>query len=76
MSALVSASTSASTATRHDTARPSFVGIVRGELFKVSRQLSTWMLGVLLLGPSACPTRRTVKQLQGRYAAESHVGDL
>ncbi len=55
MSALVSASTSASTATRHDTARPSFAGIVRGELFKVSRQLSTWVLGVLLLGAICLP---------------------
>lgn len=37
------------------TARPSFVGIVRGELFKVSRQVSTWILGVLLLGAICLP---------------------
>jgi ABC-type transport system involved in multi-copper enzyme maturation permease subunit len=33
----------------HD-ARPSFVGIVRGELFKVSRQLATWIFAVLYVG--------------------------
>jgi len=31
------------------------VGIVRGELFKVSRQISTWILGVLLLGAISFP---------------------
>ena len=33
----------------HD-ARPSFVGVVRGELFKVSRQLATWIFAVLYVG--------------------------
>ncbi|HEU5348872.1 MAG TPA: ABC transporter permease [Ktedonobacterales bacterium] len=36
-------------------AHPSFVGIVRGELFKVSRQISTWVFGLLLLGAIALP---------------------
>jgi len=40
----------APTATRLHSARPSFVGIVRGELFKVSRQFSTWVLAVLYVG--------------------------
>jgi ABC-type transport system involved in multi-copper enzyme maturation permease subunit len=31
------------------------VGIVRGELFKVSRQFSTWILAVLLLGAIGLP---------------------
>ena len=31
-------------------ARPSFVGVVRGELFKVSRQLATWIFAVLYVG--------------------------
>ena len=45
----------ASAAIQIHTARPSFVGIVRGELFKVSRQISTWILGVLLLGAISFP---------------------
>ena len=36
-------------------ARPSFVGIVRGELFKVSRQWSTWIFAVLYLGAICLP---------------------
>jgi ABC-2 type transport system permease protein len=35
--------------------RPDFPGIVRGELFKVSRQISTWVLAVLYLGAIALP---------------------
>jgi ABC-2 type transport system permease protein len=35
------------------TARPSFVGMVRGELFKVSRQRATWILA-LVLGAIIC----------------------
>ena len=31
-------------------ARPSFAGIVRGELLKVSRQWSTWIFAVLYVG--------------------------
>jgi ABC-2 type transport system permease protein len=30
--------------------RPSFVGLVRGELFKVSRQRATWIMAALLVG--------------------------
>ncbi len=30
-------------------ARPSFAGLVRGELFKMSRQRATWVLGIVLL---------------------------
>jgi len=43
------------TSTQLYNARPSFAGIVRGELFKVSRQISTWILGLLLLGAICLP---------------------
>jgi ABC-2 type transport system permease protein len=43
------------TPARLHTARPSFLGIVRGELFKVSRQISTWILAVLYLGAICLP---------------------
>ena len=36
-------------------ARPSFVGVVRGELFKVSRQWSAWIFAVLYLGAICLP---------------------
>lgn len=55
MSTTVTVTPSAPTATRLHSARPSFVGIVRGELFKVSRQISTWILGVLYLGAIFLP---------------------
>jgi ABC-2 type transport system permease protein len=42
-------------ATQTYATRPSFIGIVRGELFKVSRQISTWILAVLLLGAICLP---------------------
>jgi ABC-type transport system involved in multi-copper enzyme maturation permease subunit len=37
------------------TARPSFVGIVRGELFKVSRQRATWVFGLVVAGIMILP---------------------
>jgi ABC-2 type transport system permease protein len=37
------------------TARPSFVGIMRGELLKVGRQWTTWIMLVLLAGIMALP---------------------
>ena len=55
MSTTVTVTPSAPAATRLHSARPSFVGIVRGELFKVSRQISTWILGVLYLGAICLP---------------------
>jgi ABC-type transport system involved in multi-copper enzyme maturation permease subunit len=55
MSTTVTVTPSAPTATRLHSARPSFVGIVRGEVFKVSRQISTWILGVLYLGAIFLP---------------------
>jgi len=45
----------APTSTQIYSARPSFPGIVRGELFKVSRQISTWVLAALLLGAICLP---------------------
>jgi ABC-type transport system involved in multi-copper enzyme maturation permease subunit len=53
MSAAVSVPTP--TSTQISSPRPRFVGIVRGELFKVSRQLSTWVLAVLLMGAICLP---------------------
>ncbi|HEY1389452.1 MAG TPA: ABC transporter permease [Ktedonobacterales bacterium] len=55
MSNAVTITPSAPAATRLHSARPSFVGIVRGEVFKVSRQISTWVLGVLYLGAIVLP---------------------
>jgi ABC-type transport system involved in multi-copper enzyme maturation permease subunit len=40
---------------RLHSARPSFIGIVRGELFKVSRQWSAWIFAVLYLGAICLP---------------------
>ncbi|HLZ23448.1 MAG TPA: ABC transporter permease [Ktedonobacterales bacterium] len=36
-------------------ARPSFVGIVRGELFKVGRQRATWLMAALLIAILCLP---------------------
>jgi ABC-type transport system involved in multi-copper enzyme maturation permease subunit len=47
----VTYTTSPSTArTELHSARPSFIGLVRGELFKISKQRATWVMAVLLLG--------------------------
>ena len=51
----IASPTMTATPTRLHAARPSFIGIVRGELFKVSRQISTWVFGVLLLGAIGLP---------------------
>ena len=37
------------------TSRPSFIGMLRGELFKISRQWITWVMLVLLAGVIALP---------------------
>jgi ABC-2 type transport system permease protein len=55
MSTAVTVTPSAPIATPLHSARPSFVGIVRGEVFKVSRQISTWVLAVLYLGAICLP---------------------
>lgn len=49
MSATIAATTPIA-ATELHSAKPTFVGLVRGELFKISRQRATWILAVLLLG--------------------------
>lgn len=36
-------------------ARPSFIGLVRGEFFKVMRQWTTWILLVMVVGVTALP---------------------
>ncbi|HEX6799652.1 MAG TPA: ABC transporter permease [Ktedonobacterales bacterium] len=48
MSALVTTRPDAVAAPTAET-RPSFAGLVRGELFKISRQRATWALGIVLL---------------------------
>jgi ABC-2 type transport system permease protein len=40
---------------RLHTATPSFFGILRGELFKITRQWTTWIMSVLLLGVIVLP---------------------
>ena len=52
------------------TARPTFVGLVRGELFKISKQRSTWVLAVFLLGIICFPflINFAVADLTGRLA--------
>lgn len=69
MSAAIS-SPSATAPVRLHTARPSFLGIVRGELFKVSRQVSTWILGILYLGAIGLPY--LVLLSSGRIKTEAH----
>ena len=49
MSATIAATTPIA-ATELHAAKPTFVGLVRGELFKISKQRATWILAVLLLG--------------------------
>ena len=49
MSATMAATSSFAGQELH-TARPSFVGLVRGELFKISKQRATWVMAILLLG--------------------------
>lgn len=49
MSATIAATTPIAASELHS-AKPTFVGLVRGELFKISKQRATWILAVLLLG--------------------------
>src|SRR5713101_6072417 len=48
------------------TAKPSFLGMLRGELFKVPRQWITWIMAVLLLGIITLPylVRLTVPDIK------------
>lgn len=40
---------------RVHTSKPSFIGLVRGELFKISHQWSTWIMLVMLIGVICLP---------------------
>lgn len=50
MSTTITSSTQAANVSRLHTSKPSFFGLVRGELFKTSRQWSTWIMLVLFMG--------------------------
>lgn len=50
MSTLPSTSPLAATPVDRHASRPAFFGLVRGELFKISRQWSTWIMLVLFVG--------------------------
>lgn len=54
------------------TLRPRFFGILRGELFKVSRQWSVWVMGVLLAGVVLLPylILLTLKNLPAQLAVQ------
>lgn len=41
--------------TKIHSARPSFFGMLRGELFKISRQWTTWLMAVMLVGIITLP---------------------
>ncbi|GAC1613857.1 MAG: hypothetical protein NVS4B7_05560 [Ktedonobacteraceae bacterium] len=41
--------------TKMHSAHPSFLGMLRGELFKISRQWTTWIMTVMLIGIIALP---------------------
>ena len=71
MSASVTTSAPIAGAQLH-TARPSFVGLVRGELFKISKQRATWVMAVLLLGIICFPflVNFAVIDLKDRIAFE------
>ncbi|HST88853.1 MAG TPA: ABC transporter permease [Ktedonobacterales bacterium] len=62
----------ASTATNPHTARPSFIGLVRGEFLKVSRQLTTWLMLLALAGVVVLPflIALTVGNLKADIQAE------
>ncbi len=55
MSMLASSPAIVETDTSVRASRPSFFGLVRGELFKISRQWTTWIMLVLFIGVLALP---------------------
>lgn len=73
MSATLTTTPIAGSAVR--TARPSFIGLVRGELFKISRQRATWVMALLLLGIICFPflVNFAVADLKDRIAFEPLV---
>ncbi|HKV83006.1 MAG TPA: ABC transporter permease subunit [Ktedonobacterales bacterium] len=69
MSATIAA-TPPVTATELHSARPTFIGLVRGELFKISKQRATWVLAILLLGIICFPflINFAIRDLKDRLA--------
>jgi ABC-2 type transport system permease protein len=62
-------------ATSPHAARPSFIGLVRGEFLKVSRQLTTWLMLLALAGVIVLPflITLTVRDLKADIQAEPLV---
>jgi ABC-2 type transport system permease protein len=62
-------------ATSLHAARPSFIGLVRGEFLKVSRQLTTWLMLLALAGVIVLPflITLTVRDLKADIQAEPLV---
>ncbi len=50
MSSVITSAPAEQTQMRMHTVKPSFIGILSGELFKISRQWTTWIMAVLLAG--------------------------
>lgn len=55
MSTVATTSEVVSKASRLHTSKPSFFGLVRGELFKINRQLTTWIMLILFIGAIFLP---------------------
>ena len=51
----IETATAIETDVRLHTAKPSFFGLVRGELFKISRQWTTWIMLILFIGAVFLP---------------------
>jgi ABC-type transport system involved in multi-copper enzyme maturation permease subunit len=62
--------TPAAPTVRVGAARPSFIGMVRGELFKIARSWVTWILAVLLCGAITLPALVSLT-LQGAALKEA-----
>ena len=65
-------STSTPRTERIHTATPSFLGLVRGEFFKISRQWAIWLMLVLLLGVIALPYLVTFTIANEKASIESN----
>lgn len=77
MTAAVSAPQTAAHPALHS-AKPSFLGLLRGELFKVSRQRATWFAALVLLGVNFLPylVEMSASNLQDRAAGLGAHGFL
>ncbi|MGH2507685.1 MAG: ABC transporter permease [Ktedonobacteraceae bacterium] len=55
MSTVATTTESITKASRLHIYKPSFIGLVRGELFKINRQLTTWIMLILFMGAIFLP---------------------